>query len=67
MFEGDPESVFNWIYYQGDPALRPATLVVPVTATEGPYEGRSGTVTFLSRSSPGSGIVVVMLNPLPEE
>jgi hypothetical protein len=66
MFAGDPESVFNWIYYQGDPALRPATLVVPVTATEGPYEGRSGTVTFLSRSSPGSGIVVVMLNPLPE-
>lgn len=66
MFAGDPESVFNWIYYQGDPALRPATLVVPVTATEGPYEGRSGTITFLSRSSPGSGIVVVMLNPLAE-
>jgi len=66
MFEGDPESVFNWIYYQGDPALRPATLVVPVTATAGPYEGRSGTVTFLSRSSPGSGIVVIMLNPLAE-
>ena len=66
MFAGDPESVFNWIYYQGDPALRPATLVVPVTATEGPYEGRSGTITFLSRSSPGSGIVVIMLNPLAE-
>jgi len=66
MFAGDPESVFNWIYYQGDPALRPATLVIPVTATEGPYEGRSGTVTFLSRSSPGSGIFVAMLNPLPE-
>ncbi len=66
MFAGDPESVFNWIYYQGDPALRPATSVVPVTATEGPYEGRSGTVTFLSRSSPGSGIFVAMLNPLPE-
>jgi hypothetical protein len=66
MFAGDPESVFNWIYYQGDPALRPATLVIPVTATEGPYEGRSGTITFLSRSSPGSGIVVIMLNPLAE-
>jgi len=66
MFAGDPESVFNWIYYQGDPALRPATLVVPVTATTGPYEGRSGTITFLSRSSPGSGIVVIMLNPLAE-
>jgi hypothetical protein len=66
MFAGDPESVFNWIYYQGDAALRPATLVIPVTATEGPYEGRSGTITFLSRSSPGSGIVVIMLNPLAE-
>lgn len=66
MFEGDPDSVFNWIYYQGDPALRPATLVIPVTATAGPYDGRSGTVTFLSRSSPGSGIVVIMLNPLAE-
>lgn len=66
MFAGDPDSVFNWIYYQGDPALRPATLVIPVTATAGPYEGRSGTVTFLSRSSPGSGIVVIMLNPLDE-
>ena len=66
MFEGDPESVFNWIYYQGDPALRPATLVIPVTATAGPYEGRSGTITFLSRSSPGSGIVVIMLNPEAE-
>ncbi len=63
MFAGDPESVFNWIYYQGDPALRPATLVIPVIATAGPYEGRSGTVTFLSRSSPGSGIFVAMLNP----
>jgi hypothetical protein len=66
MFAGDPESVFNWIYYQGDPALRPATLVIPVTATAGPYEDRSGTITFLSRSSPGSGIVVIMLNPLAE-
>lgn len=66
MFAGDPDSVFNWIYYQGDPALRPATLVIPVTATAGPYEGRSGTITFLSRSSPGSGIVVIMLNPLAE-
>jgi hypothetical protein len=67
MFAGDPDSVFNWIYYQGDPALRPATLVIPVIATEGPYEGRSGTVTFLSRSSPGSGIFVAMLNPTEEE
>lgn len=62
----DPDSVFNWIYYGGDPSLRPATLVIAVVATAGPYEGRAGTVTFLSRSSPGSGVVIIMLNPLEE-
>jgi hypothetical protein len=62
----DPDSIFNWIYYGGDPALRPATLVIAVVATAGPYEGRAGTVTFLSRSSPGSGVVIIMLNPLEE-
>jgi hypothetical protein len=67
MIAGDPETLFNWIYYQGDASLRPATLVIAVTATAGPYEGRSGTVTFLSRSSPGSGVFIAMLNPLPEE
>lgn len=66
MISGDPDSVFNWIYYQGDAGLRPATLVFAVTATEGPYKGRSGTATFLSRSSPGSGVFIVMLNPLEE-
>ena len=64
---GDPETVFNWIYYGGDASLRPGTLVIAVVATAGPYEGRAGTVTFLSRSSPGSGVFIAMLNPLPEE
>ena len=63
----DPDSVYNWIYYGGDPAARPGTLVIAVTATSGPYKGRSGTATFISRSSPGSGVFIVMLNPLPEE
>ena len=67
MISGDPDTVFNWIYYGGDATLRPATLVIAVVATAGPYEGRSGTVTFLSRSSPGSGVFIAMLNPLPEE
>ncbi|HET9660131.1 MAG TPA: hypothetical protein VFP05_07355 [Thermomicrobiales bacterium] len=67
MITDDPDTVFNWIYYGGDPALRPATLVIAVVATEGPYKDRAGTVTFLSRSSPGSGVFIAMLNPLPEE
>lgn len=64
MISGDPDSVFNWIYYGGDASLRPATLVIAVVATAGPYKDRSGTVTFLSRSSPGSGVFIAMLNPL---
>lgn len=67
MIAGDPDTVFNWIYYGGDASLRPATLVIAVVATAGPYDGRAGTVTFLSRSSPGSGVFIAMLNPLPEE
>ncbi len=67
MISGDPDTIFNWIYYGGDPALRPATLVIAVVATEGPYKDRSGTATFISRSSPGSGVFIAMLNPLPEE
>ena len=64
MISGDPDSIFNWIYYGGDASLRPATLVIAVVASAGPYEGRAGTVTFLSRSSPGSGVFIAMLNPL---
>jgi hypothetical protein len=38
-----------------------------IEAVEGPYEGQIGTATFLSRSSPGSGTLIIMLNPLEEE
>ncbi len=64
MIAGDPDTIFNWIYYGGDASLRPATLVIAVVATAGPYKDRSGTVTFLSRSTPGSGVFIAMLNPL---
>lgn len=62
--EGDESSMFRWIYPQGDGALRPATLVIQVEAIAGPYEGFSGSATFVSRSTaPGSGVIVIMLNP----
>jgi hypothetical protein len=62
--EGDPESMFRWTFPQGDAAVRPATLVIQVVATAGPYEDFSGSATFISRSiDPGSGVLVVMLNP----
>lgn len=66
-FEGDPTSVFRWTYPGGDAEGRPATLVIEVVAAEGPYEGSSGTATFVSRSSPGSGVIVIMLNPPASE
>ena len=62
-FEDDPTSMFRWTYPQGDATFRPATLVIQVVATAGPYEDFTGSATFISRSSPGSGVVVVMLNP----
>jgi hypothetical protein len=62
--EGDPESMFRWTFPQEGEAVRPATLVIQVVSTAGPYEDFSGSATFISRSiDPGSGILVVMLNP----
>jgi hypothetical protein len=34
-----------------------------VEAVEGPYDGYIGTVTLVSRSDDGSGVIVVVLNP----
>jgi hypothetical protein len=63
--EGDPDTTVQWIYFNGDSSLRPATLVMQVEATAGPYKGAVGSVTLISRSEDGSGVMVVVLN-LPE-
>jgi hypothetical protein len=60
---GDPDQVYRWTYLDGDAQLRPAILVLQVEATEGPYKGAIGTATFSSRSDPGSGVLVIMINP----
>ncbi len=59
----DAGATFRWIYFDGDADVRPATLVLQVRATEGPYKDSEGTATFSSRSNPGSGVLVIMLNP----
>ena len=65
--EGDENSMFRWTYPEGDGTQRPATLVIQVEAVAGPYDGFTGSATFISRSiAPGSGVIVIMLNP-PEE
>jgi hypothetical protein len=63
VFEGDPSSATRYTYFNDDPNLRPFTLVMQVEAVEGPYDGYGGTVTLVSRSDDGSGVIVVVLNP----
>ena len=68
VFEDEPDSVQRWIYFDGDAELRPATLVMQVVATKGPYDGYVGTATFVSRASAAGGVLVIVLNPpAPEE
>jgi hypothetical protein len=59
----DPNTVLRWTYYNDDPDLRPATLVVQVNASAGPYKGYDGTATFISRASKAGGVLVIALNP----
>ena len=63
VFEGDPSSAQRYTYFNDDPNLRPFTLVMQVEATAGPYDGYVGTVTLVSRSDDGTGVIVVVLNP----
>lgn len=66
VYEGDLESVQRWIYYDDDPSLRPATLVMQVVATKGPYEDYRGTATFVSRAPEAGGVIIIVLNPPAE-
>lgn len=59
----DPESVFRWVYFDEDPSLRPATLVLQITGVKGAYDGFTGTATFVSRGSEVGGVLVIVLNP----
>jgi hypothetical protein len=60
--EGDPDTTTRWTYFNDDSSLRPSTLVMQVEATAGPYKGAVGSVTLISRSEDGSGVMVVVLN-----
>jgi hypothetical protein len=62
-FDGDTQF---WTYFDGDPELRPSTMVMQIEATEGVYDGAIGTATFISRDLDGNGVIVIVLN-LPEE
>lgn len=59
----DPESMFRWTYYNGEQGNRPASLVIQIQATAGPYKGYIGTATFVSRESTAGGVLVIMVKP----
>jgi len=68
VYEDNPDSIFRWVYTNDDPSIRPATLVLQIDAVDGPYDGYSGTATFVSRSAdPLSGVLVIVLNPPAED
>ena len=61
IVEGDRGSVQRWLYFDGTDGGWPATLVMQVTADRGPYEGATGTATFISRSNDSTGVLVIVL------
>lgn len=62
----DPDTVFRWLYFDDDPSLRPATLVLQIQGVKGAYDGFNGTATFVSRGADVGGVLVIVLNP-PEQ
>src|ERR671938_553238 len=51
VVSNDPTSMLRWLYFNGEQGQRPATLVIQVDATKGPYKGYVGTASFVSRES----------------
>ena len=68
IYSDRPEEIpkLRRVYFNDDPTLRPATLVMQIVAVKGPYQGYEGTVTFVSRAPEAGGVMVIVLNP-PEE
>jgi len=66
VYPGDPNSVQRWIYFNDDPVIRPATMVMQIVGIRGDYEDWFGTATFISRGGDQGGILVIAIAP-PEE
>jgi hypothetical protein len=63
IYPDDPASVQRWFYYNDDPAIRPATMVMQIVGIRGQYEDWFGTATFISRGTDQGGILVIAINP----
>jgi hypothetical protein len=62
----DPNAAYRWLWFDDTETLRPATLVLQVTASGGRYEGWVGTATFVSRGENAGGVLVIMVEPPAE-
>ena len=67
VFPDDVSSAQRWIYFNDDPELRPATLVMQLVCVRGPYDNFEGTATFVSLGTDQGGILVLALFPPEEE
>ena len=66
VYPGDPNTVQRWIYFDDDPAIRPATMVMQIVGIRGDYEDWTGTATFISRGIDQGGILVIAVSPPAE-
>ena len=66
IFPGDPTSVQRWYYFDDDPSVRPATMVMQIVGIRGTYENWDGTATFISRGIDQGGIMIIAIRP-PEQ
>ncbi len=67
LFAEDPNSVQRWLYYEDDPNIRPATMMMQITGIRGEYEGWFGTATFISRGGEQGGLLVIAISPPLED
>jgi hypothetical protein len=63
IYPGDPSSVQRWFYFDDDPNVRPATMVMQITGIRGAWENWQGTATFISRGIDQGGMVIIAIRP----
>ena len=66
VYPDDPTTAQRWIFFDDDPVIRPATLVMQITGIRGEYEDWDGTATYVSRGVDQGGILVIAIRP-PEQ
>jgi hypothetical protein len=67
VYPDDPNTVQRWLYFDEDPEIRPATMVMQVVGIAGEYDGWFGTATFVSRGTEQGGIMVLAISPPAED